>query len=78
MKKQDILNGLKEISKERNVKFDENSLNKPFKEIGIDSLTGISMIMDVESKFGITIPDDKLTSIKNYAELIKMIETLIK
>jgi acyl carrier protein len=78
MERTEIINKLKKIAGARGVKFDTKDINRPLKEIGVDSLTGISIIVDTESAFNITIPDDKLTSIKDFNELIDLIAELVK
>ncbi|MDR0753012.1 MAG: phosphopantetheine-binding protein [Mycoplasmataceae bacterium] len=78
MNKIEIINKLKEIAKERKTKIEEQNLNKSFKELGIDSLSAISMIVDVEEKFKITLPDDDLMKIKNFEELIQVINKVLE
>ncbi|MDR1850855.1 MAG: phosphopantetheine-binding protein [Mycoplasmataceae bacterium] len=78
MEKIEIINTLKKIATNRGVRFDAKDINRPLKEIGVDSLTGISIIVDMESAFNITIPDDKLTTIKTFNELIDLIVELAK
>ncbi|MDR2653851.1 MAG: phosphopantetheine-binding protein [Mycoplasmataceae bacterium] len=78
MIKQEIINKLKEIAKEKKIKIDDSNLSKSFKELGIDSMSSISLLIEIESKFDITFPDDKLVQIKNYNELINTIEELKK
>jgi acyl carrier protein len=69
----EIINKIKNIATKRNVKFDEKDLNKKLNQIGIDSLTSISLIIDVEEQFNITIPDELFPKITTINELINVI-----
>lgn len=53
-------------------------LNTSLKDLGMDSLDLIDLILDAEKKFGIEIPDDKLMEIKVIKDLIVIIISLKK
>ncbi|MDR2636421.1 MAG: phosphopantetheine-binding protein [Mycoplasmataceae bacterium] len=78
MNRTEIISKIKTIAAKRNIKFDEKDINKKLKDINIDSLSSISLIIDVEDTFKITIPDDKFPTINTLNDLITIIEGLIK
>lgn len=59
------------IEKETDKKID---INKNFIENSMDSLDMISIVMGIEKKFKLKIPDKKLKSLKNINDLKKLIE----
>ncbi|GMO14632.1 MAG: hypothetical protein Ta2E_07230 [Mycoplasmoidaceae bacterium] len=73
MDKLEITKKIKAIASKRNIKISENDFNKSLKDIGVDSLSAVSLIIDLEDACGITVPDDKLTTIKNVNELITIV-----
>ncbi|MDR2829286.1 MAG: phosphopantetheine-binding protein [Mycoplasmataceae bacterium] len=78
MNKDEIINQIKQIALKKNIKVNDSILSKPLKEIGIDSLSAMSLIIDVEDAFNITISDEKLTSIKTLSELVNLVFELKK
>lgn len=61
--------------KARGVKVALNK-NSEFKNIGIDSLDLMDMVVTLEDQLSIHIPDDKLLEIKTIGDLLKIIEEL--
>ena len=59
------------IEKETDKKFD---IKKNFVENNMDSLDMMSIIMGVEKKFKVKIPDKKLNSLKNINDLKKILK----
>ncbi len=57
-------------------KINENS--NIVEDLGADSLDVIEMLMTLEEEYGITIPDDKIGSIKTVGQIIDLIETCKK
>jgi acyl carrier protein len=78
MNKEEIINEIKQIAAKKNIKVSDNLFSKQLKEIGIDSLSAMSLIIEVEDAFNIAIPDDKLTSIKTLNELVGLVSELKK
>lgn len=78
MSKTTILETIIEIIKEYGINIDVKSLdfNMPMKKIGIDSILGISIIVSLEKKLNIRIPDNLLTKITTINELIDVCEKL--
>jgi len=73
-----IYNKLAEIAKNRNITFNKADVDKEFKYLGIDSISGISLVIDVENEFKIQFSDETLTKIKTFADLVKEISKLVK
>jgi len=73
-----IYNKLTDIAKNRNITFNKADIDKEFKFLGIDSISGISLIIDVENAFGIQFSDEILVKIKTFGDLIKEISKLAK
>ena len=72
----DILQQINEIVKEFRgddtvLKMDDN-----FNELGFDSLDRVELVMQIESRFDISFPDD--LQIETVKELVDTIETLRK
>jgi acyl carrier protein len=53
------------------------TLDKTFAELNIDSLDGINIMFEVESEFGIEIPDDEAKEIRSVRQMIEGIEKLL-
>ncbi len=47
-------------------------------DLGADSLDVIEMLMTLEEEYGITIPDDKIGSVKTIVQIVELIESLKK
>ncbi|MGL4252303.1 MAG: acyl carrier protein [Metamycoplasmataceae bacterium] len=60
------------IIKQRTNKKISTSTN--IKELGLDSLDLVEVVMEIEQELDIKIPDEELTNIKTIDDLIKTIE----
>ncbi len=65
-----IIEVIKNIAKENNIKLDVNNLNIGLKEIGVDSLAMMNLIFKIESQLKVQLPDEVLVKIKNLDQLI--------
>lgn len=65
---------LKLIKSKLNIELNDKKMDVNFKEFGIDSLEIMELVLEIESKFDITLPDDKLLQLKTVNDLIKLIE----
>lgn len=65
---------LKLIKSKLNIELNDKKMDENFKEFGIDSLEIMELVLEIESKFDITLPDDKLLQLKTVNDLIKLIE----
>ena len=57
-------------------KIEENS--RLVEDLGADSLDMIEMLMTLEEKFGITIPDEKTSELKTVADIASYIDNAKK
>lgn len=65
-----IIEVIKNIAKENNIKLDVNNLSIGLKEIGVDSLAMMNLIFKIESQLKVQLPDEVLVKIKNLDQLI--------
>ena len=47
-------------------------------DLGADSLDMIEMLMSLEENFGISVPDDKVASLKTVSDIVAFIENETK
>jgi len=59
---------IKDVTPEMRIKEDLNA----------DSLDIVELVMDIETKYGVTVPDEVAMEIKTVADLIKTIEKMAK
>lgn len=52
--------------------------NTTFEDMGLDSLDKIELCMELEDEFDIEIPDDAMTYIDTYGELVQFIQSQTK
>jgi len=73
-----LLDDVKEVVVEQlNVNIDEVKEESKFVEdLGADSLDVVELVMALEEKFDIEIPDEEAESITTVAEAIKFIENV--
>jgi acyl carrier protein len=55
-----------------NIKMDTT-----FEELGFDSLDGLNLIFELEEEFDLTVPDDKVQSMRSVQEVVEGIESLL-
>ena len=74
------MNIYEQIVKELKAKGAKGSITKTteFKSLGLDSLDLMDMIVELEDKLDIRVPDDKLTSLRTISDLMDVIEELKK
>ncbi len=56
------------------IKNDSNIIE----DLGADSLDVIEMLMTLEDEYGITIPDDKINTVRTISEVAELIEKCMK
>jgi len=47
-------------------------------DLGADSLDVVEILMTVEDKYNVTVPDEELMAISTVADLVKMIDKIAK
>ncbi|EML6324632.1 acyl carrier protein [Bacillus cereus] len=68
-----ILNSVENILKEILEVEQDIDLNEDLSSIGLDSLVSVSLIVELEEKFGITFDDDELI-FENFSNIKKIID----
>jgi acyl carrier protein len=63
--------------------FEHATASQSFDELGIDSLSLVEIIFDIEEAFNIKIPDDNVLdeqgrSVSSYADILLLVKNLIK
>ena len=67
------------LAKQLNKKITDVTPDKRIKEdLNADSLDLVELIMSIEEKYGITVPDDVAGSIKTVGDLIKFVDKMQK
>ena len=76
----EIINEVNKILKEKNINIvlTNSNINKTFKEIGLDSLASMTIIVELEEKLGISISDEKLMAMKTPKDLIESVTSSMK
>ena len=68
-----VLEGLKKV-----VKGKEVTLQSNLKELGLDSLDVVDMLMDLEEKFGVEFENEEMMSFEVVQDIVTAIENKIK
>ena len=74
----DILNKINKIAKDLNINLSVENKDKTLKELGLDSLTVIGVIVKLENELKIHVSDEVLGEIKTLEQLVQVIENAIK
>lgn len=62
------------------LQIDENEINMEtslIKDLEADSLDAVEIIMEIEEKYGIEIPDEKAESFKNVGDIVAFVEEAV-
>ena len=68
-----VLEGLKKVVKGKEVTLDSN-----LKELGLDSLDVVDMLMDLEEKFGIEFENEEMMAFAVVNDIVSAIENKTK
>ena len=68
-----VLEGLKKVVNGKAVTLESN-----LKELGLDSLDVVDMLMDLEEKFGIEFENDEMMSFNVVSDIVTAIENKTK
>ena len=71
-----ILRKINKIAKQQevNIVFDDSNKNMTLKELGLDSLSIVSILVGVEDELGVHLPDEVLGDIKTVEQLVDVFE----
>ena len=72
---EEVLAGLAElVTDETGISADEVALEKSFTDdLDIDSISMMTIVVNAEEKFGVTIPDDEVKNLKTVADAVNFI-----
>ncbi|MCC2032216.1 acyl carrier protein [Microbacterium allomyrinae] len=72
---EEVLAGLAElITDETGISADEVALEKSFTDdLDIDSISMMTIVVNAEEKFGVTIPDDEVKNLKTVGDAVSYI-----
>lgn len=60
------------------LKLNDSNIKKNIKELGIDSIVVMSIIVEIEEELKITLDDNKLMNLKTAKDLIDLIDSTKK
>ncbi|PYS98346.1 MAG: phosphopantetheine-binding protein [Acidobacteria bacterium] len=61
----------------KKVPAEEITMDTTFEELGFDSLDGLNLVFELEEEFDLTIPDDRVASMKGVRQAVEGIEALL-
>jgi acyl carrier protein len=66
------------IAKQKSIPPDQIRLESTFDELALDSLDRVSLAFDIEERYEIEIPEDKLGQIKTVNDMVAGIEEALR
>ena len=66
------------IAKQKSISPEKIRLDSTFDELAVDSLDRVSLAFDIEEKYEIEIPEDKLSQIKTVGDMVTGIEEAVR
>ncbi len=66
------------IAKQKSISPVTIRLDSTFDELAVDSLDRVSLAFDIEEKYEIEIPEDKLSQIKTVGDMVTGIEEAVR
>ena len=67
---------LKAIASVKKIPVDRVNAGQSLEELGVDSLDAVTMVFDLEEVFQISIPDDKVRSLRTVQDIIDGVRML--
>ena len=56
---------------------DQITLDSSLEELGITSLDSISLVFDIEDKYGIEVPNEKLKQLRTVRDIVEGVDQLL-
>jgi acyl carrier protein len=66
------------IAKQKSIAPEKIGLESTFDELALDSLDRVSLAFDIEEKFDIEIPEEKLGQIHTVGDMVRGIEEAVR
>ena len=77
--KTDIEQTLKaSIARQKMISAEDITLDSSLDELGITSLDSISLVFDVEDKYGVEVPNEALKKVKTIRDIVEGVDALIQ
>jgi len=77
--KKDIEQTLKEsIARQKMISVESITLDSSLDDLGITSLDSISLVFDVEDKYGVEVPNEELKKIRTLRDIVDGVDALIQ
>ena len=77
--KKDIVNTLKEsIAQQKMISIEDITLDSSLADLGITSLDAISLVFDIEDKYGVEVPNEELKRLKTIRDIVDGVDALIQ
>jgi len=78
MDNKEIEQTLKEsIARQKMLSIDEIQLDSSLEELGITSLDSISLVFDIEDKYGIEVPNEELKRLRTVRDIVEGVSKLL-
>ena len=77
--KKDIEQTLKEsIAKQKMISVEDITLDSSLEALGISSLDSISLVFDIEDKYGVEVPNEDLKKVRTVGDIVDGVDALIQ
>ena len=76
--KTDIEQTLKDsIARQKMLSVEDITLDSSLEELGVTSLDSISLVFDIEDKYGIEVPNEALKQLRTVRDIVEGVEKLL-
>jgi acyl carrier protein len=65
------------IAQTQSIPVESITWKSTFEELGIDSLTGLSLVHELENEFGVEVPNEQVLAIRSVKEIVACLEPLV-
>ena len=77
--KSDIEHTLKQsIAKLKMISVEDITLDSSLEDLGISSLDSISLVFDIEDKYGVEVPNEELKKVRIIRDIVDGVDALIQ
>jgi acyl carrier protein len=77
--KKDIEQTLKEsIARQKMISVEDIALDSSLEALGISSLDSISLVFDIEDKYGVEVPNEELKRVRKVGDIVDGVDALIQ
>ncbi len=69
---------IKVIAETQHIPVEKISLDSTFEELDIDSLGGMGLVFELESKFNVSIPNEEALQMRTVRQAVESMQKLLK